>query len=119
MQTSSQLRAISRPRRIGRAKIAATPREGSTKSSYEGGPRCIDHCRCLITHQTVFPITLAQRIATNDPRPSLQERYGTTTNYVAKVQAAAQALVARRFLLEQDIATYTGPAASVTIPAGP
>jgi hypothetical protein len=58
-----------------------------------------------------------------DPRPSLQERYGnsagTNADYVAKVQAAAQALVAQRFLLDQDIATYTGPAASVTIPANP
>jgi hypothetical protein len=84
-----------------------------------GGPASIVD-GCDATGQYIpFPITLAQRIATNDPRPSLQERYGTTTNYVAKVQAAAQALVARRFLLEQDIATYTGPAASVTIPAGP
>ena len=68
---------------------------------------------------SAFPITLAQRLATNDPRPSLQERYGTSANYVAKVQAAAQALVDQRFLLEQDIATYTGPAALVTIPAFP
>jgi hypothetical protein len=84
-----------------------------------GGPASIVD-GCDATGQYIpFPITLAQRIATNDPRPSLQERYGTSTNYVAKVQAAAQALVDQRFLLEQDIETYTGPAALVTIPAFP
>jgi Alpha/beta hydrolase domain len=81
-----------------------------------GGPASIVD-GCDATGQYIpFPITLSQRLATNDPRPSLQERYGTTTNYVAKVQAAAQALVDQRFLLEQDIPTYTGPAALVTIP---
>ena len=84
-----------------------------------GGPTSIKD-GCDATGQYIpFPITLAQRLATNDPRPSLQERYGTSANYVAKVQAAAQALVDQRFLLEQDIATYTGPAALVTIPAFP
>jgi hypothetical protein len=67
-------------------------------------------------------------MATGDPRPSLQERYGnsagTNADYVAKVKAAAQALVADRFLLEvaglvQDVETYTRPAALVTIPANP
>jgi hypothetical protein len=70
-----------------------------------------------------FPSTILQRMATSDPRPSLQERYGnsagTNTDYVTKVQMAAQKLVAQRFLLSQDIATYTTPAMSVMIPANP
>jgi hypothetical protein len=84
---------------------------------------------CDATGQYIpFPNTIAQRMATGDLRPSLQERYGnsagTNADYVAKVQAAAQALVTQRLLLEepgivQDIETYTGPAASVTIPANP
>jgi hypothetical protein len=75
---------------------------------------------CDATGQYIpFPITKTQRMATQDPRPSLQERYGTNATYVAKVQAAAQALVDQRFLLKQDVATYTGPAALVTIPPGP
>jgi alpha/beta hydrolase family protein len=84
---------------------------------------------CDATGQYIpFPNTKAQRIATGDPRPSLQERYGnsagTNADYVAKVKAAAQALVADRFLLEvpglvQDVETYTTPAALVTIPANP
>jgi hypothetical protein len=84
---------------------------------------------CDATGQYIpFPTTVAQRMATGDPRPSLQERYGnpagTNADYVAKVQAAAQALVTRRLLIEepgivQDIETYTTPAMSVTIPANP
>src|SRR6266404_3635698 len=84
---------------------------------------------CDATGQYIpFPNTKAQRIAGGDPRPSLQERYGngagTNADYVAKVKAAAQALVADRFLLEesglvQDVETYTAPAALVTIPANP
>ena len=84
---------------------------------------------CDATGQYIpFPSTIEQRTATGDPRPSLQERYGnpagTNADYVAKVQAAAQALVAQRLLLEeagivQDVEFYTTPAMSVTIPANP
>ena len=84
---------------------------------------------CDATGQYIpFPTTIAQRMATGDPRPSLQERYGnpagTNANYVAAVTAAAQGLVKDRFLLEvpglvQDVETYTTPAMSVTIPANP
>jgi Alpha/beta hydrolase domain len=84
---------------------------------------------CDATGQYIpFPNTIAQRMATGDPRLSLQERYGnsagTNADYVAKVQAAAQSLVTQRLLIEepgtvQDVETYTEPAASVTIPANP
>ena len=84
---------------------------------------------CDATGQYIpFPTTIAQRMATGDPRLSLQERYGnpagTNADYVAKVQTAAQALVTQRFLIEepgvvQDVETYTTPAMSVTIPANP
>jgi hypothetical protein len=84
---------------------------------------------CDATGQYIpFPNTIAQRMATNDPRLSLQERYGnsagTNADYVAKVEAAAQALVSQRFLIEepglvQDVETYTSPASLVTIPANP
>ncbi len=49
-----------------------------------------------------FATTKADRIATGDPRPSLQERYGTHEAYVAKVKAAAEREVTRRFLLQDD-----------------
>ncbi len=84
---------------------------------------------CDATGQYIpFPTTIAQRMATGDPRLSLQERYGnpagTNADYVAKVQTAAQALVTQRFLIEEpsvveDVETYTTPAVSVAIPAKP
>ncbi|MFO1184781.1 MAG: alpha/beta hydrolase domain-containing protein [Bauldia sp.] len=49
-----------------------------------------------------FAITKAERTAKGDPRPSLEERYGTHAGYVAAVQAAAQKAIASGFLLEVD-----------------
>jgi hypothetical protein len=49
-----------------------------------------------------FAKTAAERGA--DPRPSLQERYGSRAAYAAKVEAAAGKLVSERFLLPEDAA---------------
>ena len=49
-----------------------------------------------------FSVTKADRIASGDPRPSLQERYETHAGYVAAVQAAAARAVASGFLLQAD-----------------
>jgi hypothetical protein len=46
------------------------------------------------------------RIAIGDPRLSLAERYGTHSNYVALVTAAANALVSQRLLLSADAQAY-------------
>jgi hypothetical protein len=43
------------------------------------------------------------RAARGDPRPSLAERYRDEADYAAKVRAAAQALAAERYLLEEDV----------------
>lgn len=51
-----------------------------------------------------FAATRAEREAAHDPRPSLEERYGTHAAFVAKVQAAADDLVAHRYLLPEDAA---------------
>jgi Alpha/beta hydrolase domain len=53
-----------------------------------------------------FSKTKAEREAAGDPRPSLEERYGARADYVAKVKAAADALVAERLLLPADAAAY-------------
>ena len=53
-----------------------------------------------------FAPTRAEREAAGDPRPSLEERYGGREAYVAKVKAAAEALVAERLLLPADAAAY-------------
>jgi hypothetical protein len=49
-----------------------------------------------------FARTKAQRLASGDPRLSLEERYGTHDAYVAKVKEAAKRQVAERFLLQED-----------------
>jgi hypothetical protein len=49
-----------------------------------------------------FAKTAQQRLASGDPRPSLEERYGTHEKYVEKVREAAKRLVQERFLLQED-----------------
>lgn len=49
-----------------------------------------------------FAETRAERMLAGDPRPSLEERYGSHAGYVATVRAAARELVRQRFLLPED-----------------
>jgi hypothetical protein len=49
-----------------------------------------------------FARSKAARLASGDPRPSLEERYGTHDNYVARVRAAAERLIRGRYLLQED-----------------
>ncbi|MFN3296063.1 alpha/beta hydrolase domain-containing protein, partial [Caldimonas sp.] len=49
-----------------------------------------------------FHTTEADRLAAGDTRPSLESLYGDQAGYVSAVTAAAQALVAERFLLQRD-----------------
>lgn len=53
-----------------------------------------------------FAVTREQRLAAGDPRPSLEERYGTHGRYVQEVKAAADQLVAERLLLPEDANAY-------------
>jgi hypothetical protein len=47
-----------------------------------------------------FAATRAEREAAGDPRPSLEERYGTHATFVERVRAAAAQMVAEGFLLD-------------------
>jgi hypothetical protein len=49
-----------------------------------------------------FARSKVARLASGDPRPSLEERYGTHDAYVARVRAAAETLTAERLLLPGD-----------------
>ena len=49
-----------------------------------------------------FAKTKAERVASGDPRLSLEERYGSHEAYVAKVKAATEQAVKGRFLLQVD-----------------
>jgi hypothetical protein len=70
-----------------------------------------------------FKATKAERVAAGDPRPAVEERYHSYTQYRNKVVEAVDRLVRRRFMIcddTQDIATrllQTGLAAGVPAPA--
>jgi hypothetical protein len=49
-----------------------------------------------------FARTRAERLASGDPRLSLEERYGTHEGYVRAVRAAAANAAAQGFLLPGD-----------------
>jgi hypothetical protein len=50
-----------------------------------------------------------------DPRPSLEERYGSHEGFVDAVQRAAHQLVNERFLLKVDADADIGAAQSSTV----
>src|SRR5437763_5052880 len=57
-----------------------------------------------------FARSRAERDADDDPRPSLEERYGSREAYVARVREAAAALVAERLLLAADAEAFVAAA---------
>jgi hypothetical protein len=57
-----------------------------------------------------FAETEAERVATGDPRLSLEERYGTHEGYVQAVSKAAARLVKERLLLPADAKRYVDAA---------
>jgi hypothetical protein len=62
---------------------------------------------CPLTGSFIpFAATTAQRTASSDPRRSLQERYASHDGYVSAVKQNAKALVAERFLLQEDADRY-------------
>jgi Alpha/beta hydrolase domain len=66
-----------------------------------------------------FARTRTERLATGDPRLSLEERYPTSEAYIAQVGRAAEALVARRFLLPEDAVQLVAEAEKGGIRAAP
>src|SRR5262245_46524146 len=54
-----------------------------------------------------FPATQAEREASGDPRPSIEERYASKAAYLRRVQQAAEALVQQGYRLAEDLPTVT------------
>jgi alpha/beta hydrolase family protein len=50
-----------------------------------------------------IPATRADREKAGDPRPSIEERYGSREGYLAKVREAAAALARERYILADDV----------------
>ncbi len=54
-----------------------------------------------------FAATAKERVSSNDPRPSLEERYKGQKDFAAKRKQAADRLVQQRLLLPEDAATIS------------
>lgn len=86
--------------------LATYPGWNVRKAGYAPGDLCPAAGSTL-----VFPMA-AQA---GDPRAPLSQRYANKADYVAKVTAAAQALVGQGLLLQDDVAFYVNAAQSQTI----
>ena len=69
------------------------------------GPAANDGCDAS-GQQIAFAKTKADRIASGDPRLSIEERYNTHEGYVKEVDKVVQKLVRERFLLWEDAERY-------------
>jgi hypothetical protein len=71
----------------------------NTRTPAHRGPNML----CVLTGSYFpFATTKAQRLASGDPRLSLEERYGDHDGFVRAVKKAAHQLVRERFLLKED-----------------
>jgi hypothetical protein len=73
---------------------------GPDDAQYDGRPFHAGQVCNYVGGMVPFFKTKAQRLATGDPRLSLEERYGTHAGYVAAVTAAANNAFERGYLLE-------------------
>jgi Alpha/beta hydrolase domain len=76
---------------------APAPATGITPRPFHQGQICN-----YVGGMIPFAKTQAERLATGDPRLSLEERYGNHAGYVAAVRTAAARAVASGFLLQAD-----------------
>lgn len=83
----------------------------ATASGYEAGRFCGNNGGYI-----PFAATRAERIARGDPRPSLEERYSSHADYVARVKAQADRLVAQRYLLPADAERMVREAEAAKVP---
>jgi hypothetical protein len=68
-----------------------------------GSKRRFENGMCNLQGSFIpFARTRAEREAVGDPRPSIEERHPDRASYVAAFRAAADRLVAQRFLLPED-----------------
>ena len=81
--------------------IAAPVGTNTGWNLHAAGPRGRDLCS-LTGSFFPFARTRAERMASGDPRLSLEERYGDHAGFVDAVRQAADESVARRFLLPDD-----------------
>lgn len=71
----------------------------NTRSRDFGGPDLCD----LLGSTIALPRTAKDAAASGDPRPSLEELYGSHDGYVAAISEAARKLQADRLMLQEDV----------------
>ncbi len=86
-------------------------------NQYSGGPFAEQQCS-LSGSFWAFQETIAAQQAAADPRPSLEQRYGTHAGYVCAVTTAAKAAVSKHFLLAAAAQTLIGDATNGNVLTG-
>jgi hypothetical protein len=71
------------------------PDVGGQGQFYFGNP--------LVGSTIPFARTEAERLQSGDPRPSLEERYGSREGYLERVRTVAQEMIAEGWLLAEDL----------------
>ncbi len=86
--------------------------------NYQGKPFHAGQVCNYVGGMVPFAITKAQRLVNNDPRSSLEERYGTHDGYVAAVTAAANNAACQGYLNAGAQAASMGATCSTNLPPG-
>jgi hypothetical protein len=71
-----------------------------------------DELLSMVGSYIPFARTKAEREKTRDPRPSIEERYKSKEEYLARVRAAAEQLAKSRYVLESDVTAILEKAAA-------
>jgi hypothetical protein len=91
---------------------------GPGHPQYDGRPFHAGQLCNYVGGMVPFAKTKAQRLADNDPRLSLEERYGTHAGYVAAVRKAADNAACQGYLLAGTEAAAMGATCARTLPPG-
>ena len=91
---------------------------GPGQPSYDGRPFHAGQVCNYVGGMVPFAKTKAQRLATGDPRLSLEERYVTHDGYVAAVRAAADNAACQGYLHAGAAAAALGAKCTKILPAG-
>jgi hypothetical protein len=97
--------------------VTAGPSDGT---KYDGRPFHAGQVCNYVGGMVPFAKTKAARLAAGDPRPSLEERYGTHAGYVAAVKKAADNAACKGYLLAGPEAATDGSTAKckTDVPVG-
>jgi hypothetical protein len=67
----------------------------------------------------MFALTKKERLATGDPRPSIEERYESHSNYVSRIAEASQRLTQERLILAEEAQQIVSQAETLVWPPVP